>query len=278
MLISNEQFPPKNMSVALPLKTDYLLPTVVSVLLHLLIVIGLTLHINHRSAPIAVLPTPVDIIEAEAVDSEYLAALERAEQARLEQQRRLAEQRRLAAQRRQQQAAAKAAAAAKQAAEAAEQAKKAKQAEQERQRRAALKAEEEKLMQAKLAEAQQAEWEQLQAAERAQQLAAEQAAREQQRQQRLAEQNALYIQAIRHKVERHWIRPAAVEIGYTCSVFVQQIPGGEVISVAVEQCNGDASFERSVENAVYKASPLPEPPDPSLFQRRIRFNFVVKEI
>ncbi len=57
---------------------------------------------------------------------------------------------------------------------------------------------------------------------------------------------------------------------------MNQIPGGEVISVTVTQCTGDEVFRRSVEAAVYKASPLPRPSDSALFDRDIVFTFKPK--
>jgi colicin import membrane protein len=42
--------------------------------------------------------------------------------------------------------------------------------------------------------------------------------------------------------------------------------------VQVGRCNGDEAVRQSIEAAVYRASPLPEPPDPALFER----NLVVK--
>ena len=59
----------------------------------------------------------------------------------------------------------------------------------------------------------------------------------------------------------------------SCTVNVRQLPGGEVVSVSVTVCNGDESVRRSIEAAVYKASPLPNPEDPSLFERNLRFIF-----
>ncbi|VAX00785.1 hypothetical protein MNBD_GAMMA19-1108, partial [hydrothermal vent metagenome] len=53
--------------------------------------------------------------------------------------------------------------------------------------------------------------------------------------------------------------------------------GGEVVNVTVTQCVGDDVFRRSVEAAVYKASPLPRPSDPALFERQILFNFKPKK-
>ena len=56
-------------------------------------------------------------------------------------------------------------------------------------------------------------------------------------------------------------------------VHVTQVPGGEVVGVRVGECNGDDSVKASIEAAVLKASPLPEPPDPSLFERNLRLEF-----
>ena len=79
---------------------------------------------------------------------------------------------------------------------------------------------------------------------------------------------------IHDAVKRHWRRPPSVRKGDTCVVLVRQIPGGEVVSVNVTKCTGNAvAFQRSVRTAVLKASPLPPPPDPAVFDRDIRFTF-----
>lgn len=82
-----------------------------------------------------------------------------------------------------------------------------------------------------------------------------------------------YAEVIRQKVERNWIRPASAREGISCVVLVKQIPGGEVVEVRVAECNGDAAVVRSIEAAVLRSSPLPEPPDPKLFDRSLRFEF-----
>ena len=84
---------------------------------------------------------------------------------------------------------------------------------------------------------------------------------------------AAYQGLISQKVTRNWIRPATAAPGIECVVAVTQIPGGEVIGVQIESCNGDAVVRRSIEAAVLKSSPLPLPDDPSLFDRRLRFTF-----
>ena len=84
---------------------------------------------------------------------------------------------------------------------------------------------------------------------------------------------ARYTFSLGRKIENNWVQPPSATSGISCVVNVRQLPGGEVISAVVEKCNGDESVRRSVEAAVYKASPLPDPEDPSLFERNLRFVF-----
>lgn len=117
------------------------------------------------------------------------------------------------------------------------------------------------------------------AAEKAlqEQLAAERAAREAaqaEANQRVVNQ---YVGAIQAQVRRNWIQPTNWQ-GRSCTVQVQLIPGGDVASVQIVQSSGDPAFDRSVEAAVYRAAPLPLPPDPALFEsfRTLRFVFAPK--
>ena len=82
-----------------------------------------------------------------------------------------------------------------------------------------------------------------------------------------------YINKLRNRIQNAWIKPPSATVGLDCQVEVTQIPGGEVTGARVTQCNGDAAARQSIENAVYRASPLPEPPDPSLFERNFVFRF-----
>lgn len=82
-----------------------------------------------------------------------------------------------------------------------------------------------------------------------------------------------YIYAIRRKIEQNWIAPASATPGLECVINVRQVPGGQVISATIERCNGDAAVVRSIEAAVLKASPLPEPDNPALFERNLRIIF-----
>ncbi len=82
-----------------------------------------------------------------------------------------------------------------------------------------------------------------------------------------------YIYAIQQKVQRNWVKPASAKPGLECDVRVSQLPGGAVVSVNIVRCNGDAAVQRSIIAAVEKASPLPEPADPSVFERNLMLVF-----
>lgn len=87
-----------------------------------------------------------------------------------------------------------------------------------------------------------------------------------------------YVGIIGDRVRRNWIQPPSSRVGLSCLVQVQLMPGGDVISAQVVQSSGDAAFDRSVEAAVFRAAPLPLPPDPGLFEsfRTLTFNFSPK--
>ena len=84
-----------------------------------------------------------------------------------------------------------------------------------------------------------------------------------------------YKALIRQKVSRNWVRPPGAKSGMECVVRVRLVPSGEVISAEVVTSSGSAVFDRSVENAVYKAAPLPIPQEEDLFEyyREIEFQF-----
>jgi colicin import membrane protein len=84
---------------------------------------------------------------------------------------------------------------------------------------------------------------------------------------------AQWSAAIRARIERAWIRPDSARPGLDCTVAVTQAPGGTVLRVAVRDCNGDEAVRQSIEDAVLRASPLPAPPDPALFERELILRF-----
>lgn len=75
------------------------------------------------------------------------------------------------------------------------------------------------------------------------------------------------------RIQRAWLRPPSAKPGIDCVVYVSQVPGGEVTNVKLGACNGDQAVRESIESAVYRASPLPPPPDPALFERNLEIRF-----
>ncbi|MGB6450502.1 MAG: cell envelope integrity protein TolA [Steroidobacteraceae bacterium] len=84
---------------------------------------------------------------------------------------------------------------------------------------------------------------------------------------------ASWVQLIRARIEHAWIRPPTAKEGIDCTVDVTQVPGGQVVNVKVGTCNGDAAVIQSIQDAAYRASPLPAPPDPTLFERDLQLDF-----
>jgi colicin import membrane protein len=90
-------------------------------------------------------------------------------------------------------------------------------------------------------------------------------------------QQASYIASIQNRITRAWLKPASARSGIVCKIEVTQIAGGEVTRAHVTDCNGDEAVRQSIENAVYRASPLPQPSDPALFQRNLTLVFKPNE-
>lgn len=146
------------------------------------------------------------------------------------------------------------------------------------------RAEDEARRKAETAARERAQAEQRQAAQQAK----ERAAREADLKARIAEEErrtaavaggmkSQYVGLIQERVERNWIRPPSARAGLKCTVNVAQVPGGEVVSVRLGACNGDEAVKQSIVNAVFKSSPLPPPPDPTLFERNLVLEFVPVE-
>jgi colicin import membrane protein len=83
--------------------------------------------------------------------------------------------------------------------------------------------------------------------------------------------------AIQSHVERRWYKPPGTSSDMSCTVFVTQIPGGEVVGTRFGACNGGPAVRQSIETAVRNASPLPAPPEPALFAREVKLVFTPKE-
>ena len=88
---------------------------------------------------------------------------------------------------------------------------------------------------------------------------------------------ASYVRAIQAHVEQRWYEPPDIAQGLSCTIYVTQIPGGEVVGTRFGSCNGGAAVRQSIATAVRNASPLPAPPEPALFEREVELVFTPKE-
>lgn len=89
---------------------------------------------------------------------------------------------------------------------------------------------------------------------------------------------AQYAGALTSTITQNWLRPDNIPAGVVCPIHIEQIPGGQVISVRVlPTCPFDEPGRRSVKNAVLRAQPLPYKGYQQVFQRDITLNFKVTE-
>lgn len=97
----------------------------------------------------------------------------------------------------------------------------------------------------------------------------------------------IYSGQIQARIERVWRRPRSpiyenVERDkptdgkeyFQCQVQIVQDAAGNVQEVLVPDCNGSASWQKSLLAAIRQASPLPAPPDPAVFSRTVTINFL----
>jgi colicin import membrane protein len=88
-----------------------------------------------------------------------------------------------------------------------------------------------------------------------------------------ADDKSRWAYAIRNQITRNFIKPLSAPEDLECIVNVKQLPGGQVVNVDIGRCNGDAAVRRAIEAAVNKASPLPSPDNPSVFERDLTIIF-----
>lgn len=161
---------------------------------------------------------------------------------------------------------------------------------QEEQRRREAEAEKQRLAEAERKRAEEIKRKQEEEAKkrRAAEEARAQAAREEELRRQLAAEEELmqargssamsqYAALIKQHVERRWIKPPSTRPDLDCEVRVSQAPGGAVLSAQVTRCNGDSAVRQSIETAVMRSSPLPQPSDPRLFERTLLLQFKAED-
>ncbi len=82
-----------------------------------------------------------------------------------------------------------------------------------------------------------------------------------------------YIERIRSRIKGFILLPPNLQGNPEVEIDVIQIPGGEVLSVKLRRSSGVSAYDSAVERAILKASPLPSPPKPELFERELNLKF-----
>jgi colicin import membrane protein len=74
-----------------------------------------------------------------------------------------------------------------------------------------------------------------------------------------------YTGKIRAKIKSKTILPPDLAGNPQAEFDVTLMPTGEVLNLKLTRSSGSSAYDSAVERAIYKAQPLPLPPDPTLF-------------
>jgi TonB C terminal len=84
-----------------------------------------------------------------------------------------------------------------------------------------------------------------------------------------------YLGQVQARIERAWMRPRT-EIGaprFSCRARIEQDRQGELVSIKLDHCDGSERWQQSLVSAIRTASPLPAPPDPSVYADTLWLTF-----
>lgn len=84
-----------------------------------------------------------------------------------------------------------------------------------------------------------------------------------------------YLGQISARISRAWMRPRTSfpSDAFECRVRITQDRRGGVQEVMLETCTADSRWQLSLVHAIESASPLPAPPDPTLFASTVTLDF-----
>ncbi|WP_041523082.1 cell envelope integrity protein TolA [Gilvimarinus agarilyticus] len=245
----------------------YTLPVIISVGLHLVLVLAITIGWESTIDPTPRVFKP-NVVQAKLVE---LKAKDTAEPAQkktnvidLTKKRELEQQQAAAAKKAKEEAARKARVEREKKAKA--EAERKRKLEEQRQAEAEAKRRAEKAAQEKAERERQ---------ERIAQERLDEAMRkeEQQHQAELAEaQSQSYVNMIASRIEQNWSRPPSARRGMQVELLIQLVPTGQVVNVTVTKSSGNAAFDRSAEQAVRRIDRFSELKNmsPELFEQNFR--------
>ncbi len=67
-----------------------------------------------------------------------------------------------------------------------------------------------------------------------------------------------YLQVIQARLSQQWNRPKSARRGMETLIELRLVPTGRIVGVEILESSGDIAFDRSVEQAAYKAAPFSE--------------------
>lgn len=81
-----------------------------------------------------------------------------------------------------------------------------------------------------------------------------------------------YLQLIQGRLSQNWSRPPSARLGMQTLIELRLVPTGRIVGVKILQSSGDIAFDRSVEQAAFKAAPFSELQlmEPRLFEQYFR--------
>lgn len=257
----------------LKIPASYQLPLALAVALHIVLIIFLFIHLPTKNYRLPGLVSKVEVVKAVAVNAKQIdaqvAKIKRAKQRKKAQER--ARIRRLQA---------KATAARKARLHEQQRIAKLKAAQLRLKKQHAAEAKRLKQLKTKRQKILRAEQRQLQNKLLQQQLSAEKNQLSKVQATQLHGVVDRYKAQILRAIGQYWVVPGGANKQLSCLYLIQLAPGGVVLNVKLLHSSGNAALDRSARVAIYKASPLPVPKDPALFDnfRQLRLTVSPKTV
>lgn len=82
-----------------------------------------------------------------------------------------------------------------------------------------------------------------------------------------------YASKIRIAIRNKIVLPPSIQGNPEAIFEVNQLPGGDVLSIRMKRSSGVPALDAAIERAIRSASPLPKPDDPALFQRVLEIKY-----
>lgn len=84
-----------------------------------------------------------------------------------------------------------------------------------------------------------------------------------------------YRQKVAGTIGRYWYVSQDIDKNLTCKFLIRLAPDGTVISAKLLSSSGNQALDQSAKVAIFKASPLPVPKEPEIFDKFREFSLIV---